>query len=230
MFDTTTGAAVSEIASLSDIFSTILIAFALGLAICITYIFINRRTSYSPNFVITMVMIPAIIAIIILLVGNNVARAFSLAGAFSIIRFRSAPGSSKDITFIFLAMAAGLGCGVGLLLYSVILVVLLCLFVVLLDLVKFGKQRNKNYLLKITIPEDLNFKGAFDDILEKYTKYYELTRIKTIDLGTLYQLYYDVTLKSADINEKEFIDSIRCRNGDLNVAMSIASDLESKSL
>lgn len=226
---TTTGTTVSEIASVSDIALTLAIALVLGLVICLTYIFINRKNEYNQGFVLTLVMIPAIISIIILLVGNNVARAFSLAGAFSIIRFRSAPGSSKDITFIFLAMAAGLGCGVGLLLYAALLVIALCLFVAALDLIKFGSPKNKHYILKMTVPEDMNFKGAFDDILEEYTKSFEIRRVKTVDLGTLYQLYYDVVLKP-DANEKEFIDNLRCRNGNLNIVLSVVHDVEIKAL
>lgn len=229
MFGIPAGAITGEIASLSTIVITIIVSFLLGAAICCTYMFINRKEQYSQNFLTTIVMIPAIIAIIILLVGNNVARAFSLAGAFSIIRFRSAPGTAKDITFIFLALAAGLGCGVGLLLYSVLLVIMLCVFVIILDLIKFGRPRKMRYLLKITIPEDLNFKGVFDDILDKYTASYSLIRVKTIDLGTLYQLIYDITIDN-DINEKEFIDKLRCRNGNLNIVLALGAEIEAKSI
>ncbi|MBE7054129.1 MAG: DUF4956 domain-containing protein [Ruminococcaceae bacterium] len=219
----------SSIASINEIFVTLLMAFILGTFISLTYMFINRKKDSSQNFIVSIAMIPAIISIIILLVGNNVARAFSLAGAFSLIRFRSAPGSSKDITFIFFAMAAGLGCGVGLVWYALALVVSLCLFLIILDLIKFGTQKNRHYILKITVPEDLNFKGAFDDILEEYTVSFETLRIKTVDLGTLYQLYFDVCLKK-DTNEKEMIDKLRCRNGNLNIALAVSSNVEIKAL
>lgn len=229
MFGITQGAAFGEVASLSTILITIISSFVLGVAVCLTYMFINRKNQYNQGFIMTLMMIPAIIAIIILLVGNNVARAFSLAGAFSIIRFRSAPGSAKDITFIFLALAAGLGCGVGLLLYTALLVLVLCAFVIFLDFIKFGYPKRQHYQLKITVPEDLNFKGAFDDVLEKYASQYMLLRVKTIDLGTLYQLTYDITL-SGDIDEKEFIDTLRCRNGNLNIVLSVGADYEPKTI
>lgn len=226
---TGTGTIVGEIASITDIILTVLIAFLLGIIICTTYIFINRKKETSQSFIITIALIPAIIAIIILLVGNNIARAFSLAGAFSLVRFRSAPGSSKDITFIFFAMAAGLGCGVGLVWYALPLIIALCLFVVLLDAVNFGKPKNRHYILKITVPENLNFNGAFDDVFEEYTTSYEMMRIKTVDLGTLYQLYFDIMLKK-DVNAKDMIDSLRCRNGNLNITLSVTSDIEIKAL
>ena len=147
---------------------TIFVAFLLGLLISFTYIKTYKKGNHSQSFVLTIIMVPAIIAIIILLVGSNVARAFSLAGAFSIIRFRSAPGDPKDITYIFFAMAAGLACGVGLIGYAALFAVVLCLFMFLLSAVNFGKVKKVRKLLKITIPEDLNYKGAFDDVFEKY--------------------------------------------------------------
>lgn len=179
-----------------------------------------KRGQYSQNFVLTIIMVPAIIAIIILLVGSNIARAFSLAGAFTIIRFRSAPGDPKDITYIFFAMASGLACGVGLLGYAVLFAVILCAFMFLLSVINFGRVKNNRKLLKITIPEDLDYKGAFDDIFDKYTKEYELSRVRTADLGTLYELDYYITVPE-DLDEKEFLDLVRCRNGNLNVVLSM---------
>ena len=202
---------------------TILIAFVLGLLISFTYMKTYKRGQYSQSFVLTIIMVPAIIAIIILLVGSNVARAFSLAGAFSIIRFRSAPGDPKDITYIFFAMASGLACGVGLIGYAALFAVILCAFMFLLSAINFGHPKNNRKLLKITIPEDLDYKGAFDDIFDKYTKGYQLSRVRTADLGTLFELNYYITAPE-DMDEKEFLDLIRCRNGNLNVVLSMAAD------
>lgn len=199
---------------------TIFVAFLLGLLISFTYIKTYQKGNHSQSFVLTIIMVPAIIAIIILLVGSNVARAFSLAGAFSIIRFRSAPGDPKDITYIFFAMAAGLACGVGLIGYAALFAVVLCLFMFLLSAINFGRVKKVRKLLKITIPEDLNYKGAFDDVFEKYTQSYELERVKTVNLGTLYELDYNLVTK-ADMDEKEFLDLLRCRNGNLNITLTM---------
>lgn len=196
-------------------------AFLLGLIISFTYMKTCRDSGYSQGFVLTIIMVPAIIAIIILLVGSNVARAFSLAGAFSIIRFRSAPGNPKDITYIFFAMAAGLACGVGLIGYAVLFTVLLCAFMVILHLVRFGASRSIKKHLKITIPEDLNYEGVFEDILKEYTESHRLLRVRTTDLGSLYELQFEIFPK-AGMNEKEFLDLVRCRNGNLNITLSLA--------
>ncbi len=168
---------------------------------------------------ITLIMIPAIISIIILMVGNNVASAFSLVGAFSIIRFRSEAGSPRDITYIFFALAAGLGCGVGMIGYAMLYVIILCIFVYVLHLCKFGISRTERLILKITVPEDLDYRGAFDEVLNQYAADYELIRVRTVDLGTLYQLVYSVALNK-DANEKAFLDELRCRNGNLSISLS----------
>lgn len=206
---------------------TVLVALALGALISLTYMKTYRRGQYSQSFSLTLIMVPAIIAIIILLVGSNVARAFSLAGAFSIIRFRSAPGDPKDITYIFFALAAGLACGVGLIGYAILFALLLCAVMLLLHAVHFGQGRATARVLKITIPEDLDYSGAFDDIFDTYTLEHTLKRVRTADLGTLYELCYHVVL-CPDSNEKEFIDLLRCRNGNLNIALSLAADGEWK--
>jgi hypothetical protein len=199
---------------------TIVVSFVLGLLISFTYMKTCKKGQHLQNFVLTLIMLPAIIAIIILLVGSNVARAFSLAGAFSIIRFRSAPGDPKDITYIFFALATGLACGVGLFGYAILFAVLLCAFMFLLHVIKFGRNKNGTKLLKITIPEDLNYKGAFDEVFEQYAQEYELQKVRTTELGSLYELVYHVRLKDLT-EEKEFIDALRCRNGNLNIVLSM---------
>ncbi|MFZ5985565.1 MAG: DUF4956 domain-containing protein [Bacillota bacterium] len=208
---------------LGDTIRTILTAFALGLLISFTYIKTHSKGQYSQNFTLTLVMIPSIIAIIILLVGSNIARAFSLAGAFSIIRFRSTPGDPKDIAYVFFTMAAGLACGAGLFGYSALFTILLCLFMVVLSKTNFGARKVSNKLLKIVIPEDLDYQGAFDDVLDQYTTSYELKKVKTTDLGTLFELVYAVTVKN-NINEKEFLDALRCRNGNLNIILAMNAE------
>lgn len=202
---------------------TILTTFALGIIISLTYMKTNENVRQTQSLTLTFVMLPAIIAIIILLVGSNIARAFSLSGAFAIIRFRSNAGDPKDITYVFFAMAAGLACGVGLFGYAVFFTLMLCLFMLFLNKVKFGKRKISSKLLKITIPEDLNYQGVFDEIFEFYTTSYELKKVKTTDLGTLYELVYGITM-SSDVNQKEFLDALRCRNGNLNIVLSMNAD------
>lgn len=195
-------------------------ALVLGLVISLVYIRTHKEEGYSAGFTITLIMLPAIIAIIIMLIGNNVARAFSLAGAFSLIRFRSAPGDPKDIAYVFFTLAVGLACGMGYLGYGAIFAVILCLVMVLLQRLNFGKPRSSCMQLKIAIPEDLNFQGLFDDIFERYTNSWSLKRVKTTDFGTIFEIIYIIDLKSAD-EQKQFIDELRCRNGNLNISLTM---------
>ncbi|MBR2404387.1 MAG: DUF4956 domain-containing protein, partial [Clostridia bacterium] len=160
---------------------TMLVAIVFGAVIGLTY-YKTQEENYQRSMAVTLLMLPIILSVIIMFVGSNIARAFSLAGTLSIIRFRSAPGDPKDIGFIFFDIAAGLACGVGLYGYGAIFVVLLCVVMILTE--KFGlfEKKSVEKTLRITIPESLNYQGAFDEILKKYTKKYTLTRIKTTDL------------------------------------------------
>lgn len=167
-------------------------------------------------------MLPIILTVIILFVGSNVARAFSLAGTLSIIRFRSAPGDPEDIGYIFFDIAAGLACGVGLYGYGALFVLLLCLFMIVISKIKFGKPNTTAKNLKITIPENLDYEGIFDEIIKKYSKDYTLQKVRTTDLGSLYELTYSVNMNK-DADEKKFIDELRCRNGNLNIVLSLAA-------
>ena len=144
-------------------------AIILGLIISLAYMKTHKKEGYSSSFTVTLIMLPVIISIIILLVGNNVARAFSLAGAFSIIRFRSAPGDPKDISYVFFTLAVGLACGMGYIGYGAIVTIILCGVMSILETTKFAMPKNKIMQLKITVPEDLNYDKLFDDILDKYT-------------------------------------------------------------
>ncbi len=204
--------------TLPGLLITLGVALLLGLAISFVYMKTHKTKTPSQSFALTLVVLPVVITVIILLVGNNVARAFSLAGAFSIIRFRSAPGDPKDITYVLLCMAVGLATGMGFIAYAVIVATLLCLVMILLNVVRFGKTGRTEKLLKIVIPESLDYENAFDSIMEKYTLSSTLRRVKTTDLGSLYELSYVIVTKD-DISEKEFIDELRCRNGNLNITL-----------
>jgi hypothetical protein len=228
MFESIFGAAASTAAASSSIslgssVSTIIVSFILGGLISLTYMKTSSRGSYSQNFALTLVIIPTVIAIIVLLIGSNVARAFSLAGAFSIIKFRSAPGDPKDISYVLFTMAAGLACGVGFFGYAVLFTMFLCLLMFMLSLFNFGAKKAAQKLLKITIPEDLEYEGAFDEVFAQYTTSHELIKVKTTDLGSLFQLSYTVTMDNKT-SQKEFLDALRCRNGNLNITLSLSPD------
>lgn len=191
--------------------------------ISIIYIIGSKNKRYSTNFAITLVILPAVVTIVIMLVGSNVARAFSLAGTFALVRFRSVPGDSKDIVSVFFAMAIGLATGMGYLGFAAIITVIIGVIYIALSKSGYAVSKRKEKELKITIPEDMNYQGAFDDVFGKYTSANSLERIKTTNLGTLFELTYHICLRDK-IDEKEFIDEIRCRNGNLNIVLSSSSD------
>lgn len=193
----------------------------MGAVIAFTYSKTQSEENYQKSLAVTLLMLPVILSVIIIFIGSNIARAFSLAGTLSIIRFRSAPGDAKDIGFILFDIAAGLSCGVGLYGYGVVFVIILCAVLIILEKMNVFEKKNVQKILRITIPEDLNYQGAFDDILDKYTVKHSLDRIKTTDLGSLFELRYNVTMKK-DENEQDFLDELRCRNGNLNIILAVA--------
>lgn len=217
LFDTVLANISEGMTPLSAII-TMIIALILGGAIAFTYRKTQDAALYQRSLAITLFMLPIILSVIILFVGSDIARAFSLAGTLSIIRFRSAPGDAKDIGFIFFDIAAGLSCGVGLYAYGALFVLVLCLALIILEKAHLFKPHSIQKMLKITIPEDLNYSGAFDDIFNTYTKKYTLTRIKTTDLGSLFELVYSVSMLEG-INEQEFLNELRTRNGNLTIML-----------
>ncbi len=223
MIDFLLDGTTNSTATITNLLLGMSIAFAIGCIISIT----NIKTSKvvpRQGFLITLIIIPLTIFLIIYLIGNNVATAFSLAGAFSIVRFRSEPGDPKDIAYIFFAMAGGLACGLNFYIYAIIFTIILCLLMTILNIIKFGESRDSNKILKIVIPEDFDFEGIFDDLLKEYTSSYQLVRVKTIDLGSLYEIMYYISIDHKH-SQKEFIDEIRCRNGNLNVTLTLNRDL-----
>jgi hypothetical protein len=213
-----TAAATDTVISPLTLIISLAAALALGLFVSAVYMKTHEIKNPSRGFALTLVVLPAVITIIILLIGNSVARAFSLAGAFQIIRFRSAPGNPKDITYVLFSMAVGLCCGMGFIAYGAIAALILCGVMIVLEIAKFGKSTALDQLLKITVPENLDYQSAFNGVFEKYTSSYRRIKVKTTDLGSLYELHYKVTTKSPD-DEKAFIDALRCRNGNLNITL-----------
>jgi hypothetical protein len=204
--------------TLTNALLTIIIAIALGAIISFTYM--KTQPGYTQSFTLTMIVLPVIVAIIILLIGSNIARAFSLAGAFSIIRFRSAPGDPKDIAFVLFTMAAGLAVGVGSFGYAVLFTLILCVLMFVLKVTNFGAKKASQKLLKVTIPENLGYEEAFAEVFNMFDVAYELKKVRTTELGSLYELVYTVTIDHLT-SQKEFLDAIRCRNGNLDITLTM---------
>jgi hypothetical protein len=196
-----------------------LFAVILGIIIAAAYAIITKKEEISLSFFLTLVIMPAAVALVIVLVGSNLARALSLGGIFALVRFRSMPGDGKDISFVFVAMAAGLSSGLGFLTIALAATVVLALVVVVVTKVAGLVFANNTQSLKIVIPEDMDYSDAFKDIFEKYTDRAELEKVKTTNMGTLYELAYYVNMKS-DADEKKFLDEIRTRNGNLSVILA----------
>ncbi len=203
-----------------DVLILLMASLLFGFIISVFYLINHRKKGWMQSFVITLIMLPPVIAIIIILVGNSAARALGLAGAFSLVRFRSAPGDPKDIAYVFFSLAIGLACGIGYIAYAAVFTIILCIVLMILELLNYATPNKSNLSLKITIPENLNYKNLYDDILNKYTKRWIQKRIKTTDFGSLFEISYEITIKN-DIDEKEFIDEIRQRNGNLPVQLTL---------
>jgi hypothetical protein len=198
----------------------LLVAFVSGLIISITYMKTYQEGNYSSNFALTMVLLPLVISLIIMLIGSDIARAFSLAGAFSIIRFRSAPGEPKDIGYILFAMSAGLASGVGAKGYAIVFTLMLCFIMFLLSKFRYAERRSTTQVLKITIPEDVEYQSIFPPLFDRYNIPFTLIHVKTTSLGSLYQLSYQVEVKQ-DLDIQEFMNEIRSRNSNLNISLNL---------
>lgn len=208
----------SDDISVSVALITMFSALILGTIITLTYYFTQSPSSYQRSFAVTLFMLPIILSVIIIFIGSNIARAFSLAGTLSIIRFRSAPGDAKDIGFIFFDIAAGLACGTGLYGYAALFTIILCAALFIIEKGRFFSPKHIRKTLKITVPEDLSYHEAFDDILTEYSSEYKLTEIRTTELGSLFLLVYNILL-TKDVDEQSLINRLRCRNGNLTIML-----------
>lgn len=206
---------ITSVISVSDFLLCVGCALVIGMLLAGTYMY---GTKYTKSFVATLALLPAVVCVVIMMVNGNVGTGVAVAGAFSLVRFRSVPGSAKEIGAIFLAMCAGLVVGMGYLAYALLSSVLLGGIMLVYNRMDFGTRKNaeRYKTLHITIPEDLDYSGVFDEILQKYTADYEVIQIKTTNLGSLFKVSYNLTLKESG-KEKEFIDALRCRNGNLEI-------------
>ena len=214
LFDTD----LTTVISVTDFLLCLGCSLALGLVMAFAYMY---RTRYTKSFVITLALLPAVVCVVIMLVNGNVGTGVAVAGAFSLVRFRSVPGTAKEICTLFLAMGAGLIAGMGYLGFAVLFTVIMCVIFVLYNCLDFGSKKNAATFktFNITIPEDLDYTGVFDDIFAEYTRSHDLVRVKTTNMGSLFRLTYDITLRDP-AKEKELIDALRCRNGNLEITVS----------
>ena len=190
-----------------------LVALLCGALIAFTY---TRRTRFTQSLVLAVILLPFAVQTVIMLVNGNVGTGVAVAGAFGLVRFRSAPGSARDITCIFLAMTLCLATGMGYIGIAVMTGVVMCLLLLVYAAMSFGRRPEEQKELKITIPENLDYTGLFDDLFAQYTRASELVSVRTTGMGSLYNLHYHVTLVSSEV-EKQFLDAIRCRNGNLDI-------------
>jgi len=210
----TTESAMTTITTSGFMWCTIA-SIVLGLAGALIYMY---RHDYSKNFVITLALLPVIVQMVITLVNGNLGAGVAVMGVFNLVRFRSIAGTAKDIGSVFLAMAIGLATGMGYIGVAAILTVVVGLFNILYVTTPFGNPRAASKLLRITVPEDLEFEGAFDEVLEAYTSSFELQNVQTTNMGSLYQIDYKVAMK-CDGLEKRMIDELRCLNGNLKISL-----------
>ena len=219
----TTDAGLTSVTTLQFLGCT-LASIVLGVFCSLIYMYRNR---YHKSFVVTLALMPLIVQIVIMLVNGNLGAGVAVMGAFSLVRFRSIPGTARDIGSIFCAMAVGLATGMGYLAAAFVFLFCFSVVNVVLNVSKFGEGKQGEKQLKITIPENLDYMGIFDDLFEKYTKEYHLRQVRTTNMGSLFELTYTINLKSQQ-EEKKFIDDIRCRNGNLKIVCGL--DPESREM
>ena len=214
LFDTE----AASIINLTDFLLCLGCALLLGTLLAGAYMYHSR---YTKSFVVTLALLPAVVCVIIMMVNGNVGTGVAVAGTFSLVRFRSVPGTAREITMLFLAMGAGLISGMGYLGYAILFTLILCILALLYNGMDLGTKRNASIYktMNITIPEDLDYTGVFEDILNYYTTSHELIRVKTTNMGSLFRLTYNITLLDA-AQEKSMIDELRCRNGNLEITVS----------
>ncbi len=191
---------------------------ALLIGLCISVCASRGGHQMSRSYLMSLVLLPAIVELVIMLVNGNIGAGVAVAGAFALVRFRSQPGSSEEITSIFLAMAAGLACGMGYIGVAILFTAVILAVYAVMNRVGFGKTTAREQVLKITVPESLDFEGVFDDLLERYTSSAELEDVRTSGMGSLYKLTYHVTLREG-ASAKALLDDLRKRNGNLEVSI-----------
>lgn len=209
----------TETIAVADFIACVAVSLLIGVFFAFTYSF---RSKYTKSFIITLAMLPAIVCTVIMMVNGNIGAGVAVAGAFSLVRFRSVPGSARDIGSIFMAMGAGLITGMGYLGYAVLFSLIMGLALMIFTNVPFRGTKKRDAIektLKITIPEDLDYYNVFDDTFDEYTTEHSLVSSKTTNMGSMFKLIYNISLKDP-AKEKEFVDKLRCKNGNLEIALT----------
>ena len=208
----------ASVISVTDFLLCLGVSLILGIFLAFAFAF---KAHYTKSFVMTLALLPAIVCVVIMMVNGNIGAGVAVAGAFSLVRFRSAPGTAREIAAIFLAMGTGLVSGMGYLGFAVLFTVIMGLLFALYNLLGSGLNRRLSVrkTLKITIPEDLDYTSVFDDIFGEYTSECQLIKVKSTNMGSMFRLTYGITLRDAS-KEKEFIDKLRVRNGNLEIMVS----------
>ena len=189
------------------------VAGALGVLIALTYM---KTGKVSKHFARTLIVLPILVCVVMIAVNGNLGASVAVLGAFSLVRFRSLQGTSREIGLIFFSMTVGITCSIGHIGYGAIVTVVVCAVHMLLQWIHFGEKKKEDKELRITIPEDLDYNDIFDDVFEKYTELCKLVSVKTTNMGSMYELTYHIELLNEG-TEKNMIDDIRCRNGNLTV-------------
>ena len=209
---------MTSVISVSDFLLCVGCSLLIGLLFALMYMYKSR---YTRSFVVTLALLPAVVCVVIMMVNGNVGTGVAVAGAFSLVRFRSVPGTAREIGILFLAMGAGLIAGMGYLGYAFLFALILSGANLVYQAMSFGtsKKAARYKTLHITIPEDLDYTEVFDELLAQYASSWELAQVKTTNMGSLFRLTYDLVLKDV-AQEKELIDKLRCRNGNLEITIS----------
>lgn len=215
ILDTTTGTFSNLNACIS-----LIVSIVCGFVIAYTHM---KTSSYSKNFIMSLVILPLLVSIAIMLVNGNLGVGVAILGVFSLVRFRSLPGTSKEIISVFFAMVVGLAIGTGYVVFALIITVITSIVLFILSKIKFGKRNENQRVLKIDMPENLEFNNVFDEVFDKYLSKYSTDKIRTTNMGSIYELTYNITLKN-DIKEKDFIDELRIRNGNLKIILYQIND------
>jgi hypothetical protein len=224
LFDSIFGAESAINISVKDFLFCVIFSLILGFVAALAFSFKSRTTK---SFFVTLSILPAVVCVVIMMVNGNVGTGVAVAGAFSLVRFRSAPGSAKEIGMIFLCMGAGLITGMGYLGFAAVFTLIISAVFFISGLFEGRKSDTLFKTLSVTIPEDLNYTEIFDDIFAEYTKKYDLVRVKTTNMGSLFRLTYDIVLRDAK-KEKEMLDRIRERNGNLEISISRMENPETR--
>ena len=214
LFDTD----LTRVISVTDFLLCLGVSLLIGVLMVLAYMY---RTRYTKSFVVTLALLPAVVCVVIMMVNGNVGTGVAVAGAFSLVRFRSVPGTAKEICTLFLAMGAGLIAGMGYLGFAILFTAIMCIMFIFYNRLDFGTKKNskKFKTFTITIPENLDYSGVFDDIFAEFTVAHDLACVKSTNMGSMFKLTYNVILHDVT-REKEMIDKIRCRNGNLEITVS----------